>query len=100
MCGKLKSYQLLIITGQVKWEGVAHKMREDLGCMDLTDGNDTLENPWVEMKEQDNKADVTVGVYYRPPSQDGSTDEAFFKEPRDTSRSAFLVLISDIPDIN
>lgn len=102
MCGKLKFYQLLMIAGQVKWEGVAHYVREDLGCMDLTDGSDTLENPWVEMKEQTNKADVVVGVYYRPPSQDDSTAEPLFKELRDTSKSASLLLMGDFsfPDIN
>lgn len=70
--------------------------------MDLTDGSDTLENPWVEMKEQTNKADVVVGVYYRPPSQDDSTAEPLFKELRDTSKSASLLLMGDFsfPDIN
>ncbi|GAB0205778.1 hypothetical protein GRJ2_003043400 [Grus japonensis] len=54
------------------------------------------------MKGKANKADVVVGVYYRPPSQENDTDELFYKELRDISRSAAPVLMGDFnfPDIN
>ena len=65
-------------------------------------GNDTVESLWVRIKGQANKRDVFVGVYCRPPSQENNADELFFKELRDTSRSATLVLMGDfnLPDIN
>ena len=46
--------------------------------------------------------DVVVGVYYQPPSQDDNTDELFYKELRNLSRSAALVLMGDFnfPDVN
>lgn len=42
-----------------------------------------------------NISDVIVGVDYRSPSQDDNTNEIFFKELRDTSRSAIFVLMGD-----
>ena len=65
-------------------------MREGLDCMALAVGNDTVESLWVRMKGKTNKADVVVGVFYRPPSQDNDTDELFYKELRDISRSRDL----------
>ena len=64
--------------------------------------SDTVESFWVRIKGQANKVDVVVGVYYRPNGQDDNTDEMFFKELRDTCRSAVLVLMSafSLPDMN
>lgn len=36
-----------------------------------------------------------MGVYYRPPSQDGDADELLFKELRDTSKLTTHVLRGD-----
>lgn len=57
---------------------------------------------WVRTKDEANKAPVTVGVCYRPLSQDDDVEELFFKELRDTSRSSTLVLKGDfnLPDAN
>lgn len=55
---------------------------------------------WVRIKGEANKA--VVGVHYRPLSQDDNNEGLFFKELRDISRSAVLVLMGDFnfPDIN
>lgn len=61
-----------------------------LSCTELTVGNDTLESLWIRIKGQANKVDVIVGVYYKPPSQVDNTDQLFYKELRENSRSATL----------
>lgn len=69
---------------------------------ELAIGEDTVKNLWVAIKGQANKGDVIIGVYSRLPSQDDNTNELFFRERRDTSRSAALVLMGDfnLPDLN
>lgn len=61
----------------------------------LTVGNGMVKSLWVRIKGQTNIADVIVGVYYRPPIQNGDADELFFKEIRDTSKLTTLVLMGD-----
>ncbi|GAB0203307.1 hypothetical protein GRJ2_002796300 [Grus japonensis] len=82
--------------------GVALYVTEGLDCTELSVGDDMVESLWVRIKGQANKGDVVVGVYYRPPSQDDATDELFFKELREASRSTALVLMGDfnLPDVN
>ena len=48
-----------------------------------------------------NRADVVVGVYYRPPTQDREVDEIFCRHLGEISRSLALVLVGDFnfPDI-
>ncbi|PKU29668.1 hypothetical protein llap_20028 [Limosa lapponica baueri] len=45
--------------------------------------------------------DTVVGVYYRPPDQDGEVDEAFYSQLKVASQSQALVLVGDFnqPDI-
>ncbi|GAB0207904.1 mitochondrial enolase superfamily member 1 [Grus japonensis] len=88
-------------TGEVGG-GVVLYVTEGLDCTELSVGDDTVESLWVRIKGQANKGDVTVEVYYRPPSQDDATDELFFKELREASRSTALVLMGDfnLPDVN
>lgn len=70
--------------------------------MMLAVGDDTVENLWTRIKRKANKGDVVVGLFYRLPSQDDHTDELFYKELRDISRSATLVLMDDFsfPNVN
>lgn len=37
----------------------------------------TAESLWKRIKEQTNNVDVSVRMYYRPPSQDGNSKELF-----------------------
>ena len=75
---------------------------EALDCTELAIGEDTVKSLWVGTKGQANKGDVIIGVYSRLPSQDDNTNDLFFRERRDTSRSAALVLMGDfnLPDLN
>ena len=47
-------------------------------CTELGLGanEDRVESLWVRIKGQAPKADITVGVYYRPPDQEEEVDEA------------------------
>lgn len=47
--------------------------------MELAVGYDTVENLWVRIKDQANKVDVMVVVYYRTLNQDDNIIELFLK---------------------
>ncbi|GAB0182550.1 hypothetical protein GRJ2_000720300 [Grus japonensis] len=102
-CAVMDGYRLFRRDRQGRrcW-GVGLYGTEGLDCTELSVGNDTVGSLWVRIKGQANKGDVIVGVYYRPPSQDDATDELFFKELREASRSTALVFIGDfnLPDVN
>ena len=48
-----------------------------------------------EVGQQANKADILLGVYYRPPNQDEEADEVFYKRLAEVSQSLALVLVGD-----
>lgn len=63
--------------------------------MELTCGNGTVESLWVRIKGQTNNMDITMGIFYRSPSQDNDFDKQFFEELRDSSKLTALVLMGD-----
>ncbi|KAK4829421.1 hypothetical protein QYF61_004296 [Mycteria americana] len=75
--------------------------RECLDSLELDDGDDRVECLWVGIRGKANKADIVVGVCYRPPNQDEETDELFYKQLGEASRSLALVLVGDfnLPDL-
>ena len=81
--------------------GVALYIRECFDCLELNEGNDKVECLWVKIRGKANKADILVGVCYRPPNQDEETDEVFYKRLAEVSQSLALVLVGDfnLPDI-
>ncbi|KAK4820693.1 hypothetical protein QYF61_003613 [Mycteria americana] len=81
--------------------GVALYVRECLDCLELNDGDDRVECLWVRIRGKANKADVVVRVCYRPPNQEEETDELFYKQLGEASRSLALVLVGDfnLPDV-
>lgn len=79
-----------------KWtRGMVIYVMEGLDCIEPTVGGEMAESVWVRIKRRAKRADAIVRVYYRPPSQDDNTNELFFKELRDISRSAALVLMGN-----
>ncbi|RMB91349.1 hypothetical protein DUI87_32140 [Hirundo rustica rustica] len=56
---------------------------------------------WVRRKGKANKADILLGVCYRPPSQEEEVDNLFYKQLGNVSGSSALVLTGDfnLPDI-
>ncbi|KAK4825246.1 hypothetical protein QYF61_025645, partial [Mycteria americana] len=75
--------------------GVTLYVRECLDSLELDDGDDRVECLWVRIRGKANKADIVVGVCYRPPNQDEETDELFYKQLGEASRSLALVLVGD-----
>ncbi|GAB0210105.1 hypothetical protein GRJ2_003476300 [Grus japonensis] len=74
--------------------GVALYVRECFDCIELDDC-DKVECLWVRMRGKANKADILLGVCYRPPNQDEEADEAFYKRLAEVSQSLALVLVGD-----
>ncbi|KAK4822567.1 LOW QUALITY PROTEIN: hypothetical protein QYF61_016136 [Mycteria americana] len=81
--------------------GVALYVRECLDSLELNDGDDRVECLWVRIRGKANKADIVVGVCYRPPNQDEETDELFYKQLGEASQSLALFLVGDfnLPDV-
>ncbi|KAK4831196.1 hypothetical protein QYF61_015928 [Mycteria americana] len=81
--------------------GVALNVRECSDSLKLNDGDDRVECLWVRIRGKANKADIVVGVCYRPPNQDEETDELFYKQLGEASRSLALVLVGNfnLPDV-
>ncbi|KAK4813674.1 LOW QUALITY PROTEIN: hypothetical protein QYF61_017641 [Mycteria americana] len=81
--------------------GVALYVRESLDSLELNDGDDRVECLWVRMRGKANKADIVVGVCYRPPNQDDEAEKIFYKQLGEASRSLALVLVGDftLPDV-
>ncbi|KAK4812337.1 hypothetical protein QYF61_017114 [Mycteria americana] len=82
--------------------GVALYVRECLDSLELDDGDNKVECLWIRIRGKANKADIVVGVCYRPPNQDEKADELFYKQLGEASRSLALVLVGDfnLPDVS
>ncbi|KAM9628635.1 uncharacterized protein ACIBXB_017819 [Morphnus guianensis] len=71
-------------------------VRECFDCLELNDDDDgRVECLWVRIGGKANKADIMVGVCYRPPNQDEEADEIFYKQLGKVSQSLALVLVGD-----
>ena len=70
-------------------EGCALGVPREL-CLELTVGCEVVESLWALIKGQGSK----VVAYYMPPSQDDDPNQFFFKELRDTSGTASLLMNS------
>ncbi|KAK4821107.1 hypothetical protein QYF61_013445 [Mycteria americana] len=81
--------------------GVALYIRECLDNLELDDGDNRVECLWVRIRGKANKADIVVGVCYRPPNQDDEAHELFYNQLGEASRSLALVLVGDfnLPDV-
>ncbi|GAB0179537.1 T-cell activation Rho GTPase-activating protein-like [Grus japonensis] len=80
--------------------GVALYVKECFDCLEPNGGDGRVECLWVRIREKANKADIMVGVCYRPPNQDEEVDKIFYKQ-LEVSRSLALVLVGDfnLPDV-
>ena len=47
---------------------------------ELMTGDDKVESSWVKIRGRADKADILVGICYRPPNQDEETDEVFYEQ--------------------
>ncbi|PKU38019.1 mitochondrial fission process protein 1 [Limosa lapponica baueri] len=59
--------------------GVALYVRECYKCLKLKDRDNRIECLWGRIRGRANKADIMMGVCYRPHNQDEEADEIFYK---------------------
>ncbi|KAK4828019.1 hypothetical protein QYF61_022796 [Mycteria americana] len=79
----------------------ARGSRECFDCVELGNYDNKIKCLWVRMRGKANKADIILGVCYRPPNQDEEADEAFYEQLAGVSQSLALVLVGNfnLPDI-
>ena len=75
--------------------GVALCVKECFEVTELMTGDNKVESLWVKIRGRADKADILVGVCYRPPNQDEETDELFYEQLAEAARSPALVLMGD-----
>lgn len=69
--------------------------------MELAADSGAAESLWIRIKGKKSNVGVTVGVYYRLPSQDKDANKLVYEELKDTSKPTALVLMGDfnLPEI-
>jgi len=79
---------------------VALYVRDGLDCIELNDCDDKVKCLSVKLRGKASKADILLGVCYRPPNQEEEADEVFY-ELTEVSQSLALLLVGDfnLPDI-
>ena len=55
--------------------GVALYVKECFEVIELMTGDNKVESLWVKIRGRADKADILVGICYRPPNQGEETDE-------------------------
>ena len=80
---------------------MAPYVKECIEVTELMTGEKKVESLRVKIRGRADKADILVGICYRPPNQDEETDEVFYKQLAEVLRSRALVLKGDFkfPDI-
>jgi len=68
--------------------GIALYIKKWIECEELSlkDSHKQVESLWVRLRDQGNKGNLVVGVYYKPPNQGEPTDEPFFLQLQEASR--------------
>ncbi|RMC22386.1 hypothetical protein DUI87_00700 [Hirundo rustica rustica] len=81
--------------------GVALYIKQTFDTVGVETKEDGVECLWVRIKGKANKADILLGVCYRPPNQEEEVDNLIYKQLGSVSRSSALVLVGDfnLPDI-
>ena len=60
--------------------GVALYVKECFEVTELMTGDNKVESLWVKIRGRADKADILVGICYRPSNQDEETDELFYEQ--------------------
>jgi len=80
---------------------VALYVSDCFDCIELDDCDDKVECLQAKTRGKATKADILLGVGYRPPNQDEEADEVFYKRLAEVSQLLALVLMGDfiLPDM-
>ncbi|KAJ7427849.1 mitochondrial fission process protein 1 [Willisornis vidua] len=70
-------------------------VRKSLDSVELEVSDNRVESLWVIIRAKAKKADVLVGICYRPPNQKEEGDDLFYKQLMDVSKLPALVLLDD-----
>ena len=83
-----------------RWRGSLY-IREAFDAIGIEMNDDGVECLWVRIKGKADKADILLGICYRPPSQGEEVDNLFYKQVENVSGSSALVLVSNfkLPNI-
>jgi len=65
--------------------GVALYVRDCFDCVELNDCDDEVDCLWVKMRGKATKADILLGVCYRPPNQHAGVGEVFCRRLAEVS---------------
>ncbi|PKU28913.1 mitochondrial fission process protein 1 [Limosa lapponica baueri] len=76
------------------------KKRIECEKLSLKNSHDQVESLWVRIRDQGNKGNLVVGVYYRLPDQGEPTDEAFLLQLQEASSSEALILLRNFNHSN
>ncbi|RMC21672.1 hypothetical protein DUI87_02540 [Hirundo rustica rustica] len=81
--------------------GMALYIKKAFDAIGIETNEDGVECLWVRIKGKANKADILLGVCFRPPNQEEEVDNLFYKQLENVSGSSALVLVGDfnLPDI-
>ncbi|TRZ08141.1 hypothetical protein HGM15179_018968 [Zosterops borbonicus] len=81
--------------------GVALYIKKVFDSIGIETNEDGVECLWVRIKGRANKADILLGVCFRPPNQEEEVHNLFYKQLETVSGSSALVLVGDVnlPDI-
>ncbi|TRZ14453.1 hypothetical protein HGM15179_012649 [Zosterops borbonicus] len=81
--------------------GVTLYIKEAFDAKGIETKEDGVECLWVRIKGKANKADILLGVCYRPPNQEEEVDNLLYKQLENVSGSPTLVLVGNfnLPDI-
>ena len=66
----MDGYKIFRKDRQGRSDGVALYVRECFDVTELITGDDKVESLWVKIRGRADKADILVGICYRPPNQD------------------------------
>ena len=80
---------------------MALDIREAFGAIGIEMDDDGVECLWVRIKGKADKADILLGVCYRPLNKGEEVGNLFYKQLDNVSGSSALVLVGKIklPDI-
>ncbi|RMC19243.1 hypothetical protein DUI87_03849 [Hirundo rustica rustica] len=85
----------------IRGGGVALYIKKAFDTIGIETNEDGVECLWVRIKGKANKADILLGVCYRPPNQEEEVDNLLYQQLENVSGSSALVLsrlTGKIPD--
>lgn len=55
-------------------------------CLEFNDSDEGVECLWVRVRGKANKANIIIGVFYRPLNQEEEANEIFYKQLAEVSQ--------------